>query len=78
MLADAVSALESGQLGGACLDVLPVEDPLKWDQSLMNRLFALPNVVLSPHTAGWSIESYQAISEVLSNKISDFFRNLEG
>jgi D-3-phosphoglycerate dehydrogenase len=78
VLADAVSALESGQLGGACLDVLPVEDPLKWDQSLMNRLFALPNVVLSPHTAGWSIESYQAISEVLSNKISEFLRNLEG
>ncbi|HJN91687.1 MAG TPA: D-2-hydroxyacid dehydrogenase [Dehalococcoidia bacterium] len=44
-----VRALESGHLGGACLDVhhqepLPPEDPM-WD---------FPNVVMTPHTAGAS------------------------
>ncbi len=78
VLEDAVAALESGRLRGACLDVLPVEDPQKWDNILMSRLFALPNVVVSPHIAGWSTESYQSISEVLANKLSDFFCNFQG
>jgi len=72
VLGDVVVALESGQIWGACLDVLPVENPQKWDASLMSRLFALPNVVLSPHTAGWSAESYRAISEVLAEKLAAF------
>lgn len=77
VLEDLLSALESGQLSGACLDVLPVENPLKWDSSLMTRLFDLPNVVLSPHTAGWSSESYKAISELLAGKLTDFFGNIQ-
>jgi D-3-phosphoglycerate dehydrogenase len=73
VLEDVVAALESGHIWGACLDVLPVEDPQKWDSSLMSRLFARPNVVLTPHTAGWSAESYRAISEVLAEKLTDYF-----
>ena len=44
-----VRALESGQLGGAALDVAPGE-PLPAD----HRLFTLPNVAMTPHTAGAS------------------------
>ena len=44
-----VRALESGQLGGAALDVAPGE-PLPPD----HPLFTLPNVAMTPHTAGAS------------------------
>lgn len=44
-----VAALESGHLGGAALDVAPGE-PLPADHAL----FTLPNVAMTPHTAGAS------------------------
>lgn len=44
-----VRALESGRLGGAALDVAPGE-PLPPE----HRLFTLPNVAMTPHTAGAS------------------------
>jgi phosphoglycerate dehydrogenase-like enzyme len=47
--ASLVAALESGQLGGAALDVAPGE-PLPAD----HPLFSLPNVAMTPHTAGAS------------------------
>ena len=47
--ADLVAALEGGQIGGAALDVAPRE-PLPAD----SPLWALPQVVMTPHTAGAS------------------------
>ena len=46
---DLVAALESGQLSGAALDVAPRE-PLPAE----SRLWRLPNVAMTPHTAGAS------------------------
>ena len=46
---DLVDALESGGISGAALDVAPRE-PLPPD----SKLWALPNVVMTPHTAGAS------------------------
>ena len=46
---DLVEALESGAIAGAALDVAPRE-PLPPD----SRLWSLPNVVMTPHTAGAS------------------------
>ncbi len=46
---DLVEALESGGIAGAALDVAPRE-PLPPD----SRLWSLPNVVMTPHTAGAS------------------------
>jgi D-specific alpha-keto acid dehydrogenase len=53
------SALESGRLGGAALDVLEGEDGIFYadcretpiESELLLRLHGLPNVLISPHTA---------------------------
>lgn len=74
VLADLLEALEHQKLQGACLDVLESEKPAQWNQELMARLFSQEKVVLSPHVAGWSVESYRKISEVLADKLlADFF-----
>ncbi|HVT30367.1 MAG TPA: NAD(P)-dependent oxidoreductase, partial [Lacipirellulaceae bacterium] len=46
---DLVSALESGHLGGAGIDVVDPE-PLPPE----NRLWDLPNVIITPHVGGQS------------------------
>ena len=73
--ADLVEGLDSGKVKGACLDVLEYEK--KSLQGLENeslpeaysRLIQFPNVVLTPHVAGWTVESYVKLSSVLAEKI---------
>lgn len=63
-----VNFLESGKLIGFGADVLPVEPPLKSnekDHRMLQKLFDFRNVVLSPHVGGWTIESYERISQIL-------------
>lgn len=69
---DLVEGLESGQLGGACLDVFENEKPHTFtekEKALYNRLNFLENVVLSPHVAGWTRESKRRLAEVLLDQI---------
>lgn len=47
ILDDLAGALESGQIGGAALDVFQIE-PLPADHAL----WGMPNVIITPHTAG--------------------------
>lgn len=70
-----LSALQSGHLSGACLDVLPFEPPQKGPEDFQHtfrQLCALPQVILSPHVAGWTVESKQKIAASLISKISPF------
>ena len=65
-----VGGLKSGKITGAGLDVLEVEkfpalSEMPWYSELMNS----EKVILSPHVAGWSVESYRKISEVLAEKL---------
>ena len=69
---DILRLLQEGKCRGAALDVLEFEkfDKLSTDQkATYEELFALGNVILSPHVAGWSFESYRKINEVLVSKI---------
>lgn len=75
VLADVLAALQSGKLLGACLDVLENEKLSQLNpeqQATFEALCQLPNVVLTPHVAGWSHESYVRINEVLVQKLRDF------
>lgn len=70
--AELVDALESGRVGGACLDVFENEKPATFtdaEHRLYARLHQLDNVVLSPHIAGWTYESKRRLAEVLLEKI---------
>jgi D-3-phosphoglycerate dehydrogenase / 2-oxoglutarate reductase len=65
-----VAALDSGQLGGAALDVVATE-PLAKDSPLLGR----DNVILTPHTAFYSVE---ALEELQTKCASDVARVLSG
>jgi D-3-phosphoglycerate dehydrogenase / 2-oxoglutarate reductase len=54
-----IDALQAKRIGGAALDVFTAQ-PLAADSPLR----ALPNAVLTPHTAGLSRESVRAMSEI--------------
>jgi len=71
-LSTLVKLLNSGKIIGAGLDVLENEKMAKLtpeQEKLMNELFAMNNVIFTPHVAGWTTESYIKISETLGNKI---------
>lgn len=71
-----ISGLKSGKIRGAGLDVFENEkfDTLNEDQKLrLNTLTSLPNVIMTPHVAGWTKASYRKISEVIASKISQLF-----
>jgi D-3-phosphoglycerate dehydrogenase / 2-oxoglutarate reductase len=65
-----IAALDSGQLGGAALDVVTTE-PLPEDSPLLGR----DNVILTPHTAFYSVE---ALDELQSKCANDVARVLSG
>lgn len=73
-LSAVIHLLNNGKIINAALDVLPNEKmkELTEDEFLLyQKLFDMPHVLLTPHVAGWSVESYRKISEVLAEKILD-------
>jgi len=65
-----LNAIRSGRVLGACLDVLEVEKfPALGEQPWFDELKASGKVLLSPHVAGWTFDSYRRISEVMAEKL---------
>ena len=65
-----LKGLESGKINAAGLDVLEVEKfPALAEQEWFKELAESKKVLLSPHIAGWTHESYRKISEVLAQKL---------
>lgn len=67
-----IGALQSGQLRGLALDVLPKE-PLKGyseaEQKELDLLCSFEQVILTPHIAGYSQESPERMARVLLEKL---------
>ncbi len=71
-LADLLYCLDNGQVVAAGLDVLENErfdQLLTPERAVLQALAATGRVVMTPHVAGWSKESYLKINEVLVRKI---------
>ena len=76
---DLVSALKTGKILGAGLDVLEYEkssfESLFSSEmpEALQELLSLDNVILSPHVAGWTIESKEKLAQVIVDKIKAKF-----
>ncbi|MGO1244021.1 MAG: NAD(P)-dependent oxidoreductase [Sphingobacterium sp.] len=65
-----LKAIDQGKILGAAFDVLPVEKfPMLADEVWYQDLIERDNVLLSPHIAGWTFESYYKLSDILAEKI---------
>jgi D-3-phosphoglycerate dehydrogenase len=70
--ADLLLGLNAGKIKGACLDVFENEKTNLYtdkDREFYNELFRRQNIVLSPHVAGWTMESKRRHAEILLNRI---------
>lgn len=65
-----LNAMDTGKIIAAAFDVLPIEKfPTLAEQEWYSNLTTRDNVILSPHVAGWTFESYYKLSDVLADKI---------
>jgi D-3-phosphoglycerate dehydrogenase len=65
------AALRDGRVGGAAIDVYPVE-PTGESEALECPLRGIPNAVLTPHVAGATIEAQANIGVEVARKLAAF------
>ena len=68
-----VVALESGQIGGAAVDVYPEEPRSNGD--FKTKLQGFSNVILTPHVGGSTEEAQRDIADFVPNKIMDYINS---
>ena len=67
-----INALKNGKISGAALDVLENEKPSSFtgeQQEQFNFLVHHPDVIITPHIAGYSREAFQRMADVLLKKL---------
>jgi D-3-phosphoglycerate dehydrogenase len=67
-----LKALEDGLIRAAALDVLEnekLETYTTAEKELLDKLMALPNVIITPHIAGYSIEAFEKMTNILLEKL---------
>ena len=77
---DLVDALKNGKIPGACLDVLEYEkasfENFFSDKNMpeaFRYLIKSDKVLMSPHVAGWTVESKQKLAQTIIDKVSLLF-----
>lgn len=69
-----LNALQAGKVSAAGIDVLENENLPSYSEdewTLLDELTALPQVIVTPHIAGYSHEAYKGMSEVIVKKLKD-------
>lgn len=68
-----VEAVKSGKVKGACLDVLEYEkssfEKLETENEDLQYLLASEKVIVTPHIAGWTIQSKEKLAQVIVDKV---------
>lgn len=77
-----VEAIKSGKVKGACLDVLEYEkssfENLETENEDLQFLLSSEKVIVTPHIAGWTIQSKEKLAQVIVDKIlSQFSGNFQ-
>ena len=80
---DLILALKTGKILGAGLDVLEFEKS-SFESLFSNEipaslsdLLSMDNVILSPHIAGWTLESKEKLAQVIADKIVRKFQQIK-
>lgn len=79
-----VEAIRSGKVKGACLDVLEYEkssfEKLEIENEDLQFLLDSDKVIVTPHIAGWTVQSKEKLAQVIVDKIlaqfSDHFQSI--
>ena len=66
--------LTSGRLAGAAVDVFP-EEPAARGEAFTSELCGIPNVILTPHIGGSTIEAQASISREVAGKLIRFIND---
>lgn len=70
--ADLITGLKNGSVMGACLDVFENEKPHQFTESehqMYDELYQFDNVILTPHVAGWTVQSKERLAQIVLDKI---------
>ena len=70
-LEDLRDAIQAGEIGGAAVDVFPIE-PEKKGERFETPLQNVPNVILTPHIGGSTEEAQENIGDDVSNKLLSY------
>ncbi|MGL4397406.1 MAG: phosphoglycerate dehydrogenase, partial [Hyphomicrobium sp.] len=70
-IAALAAALHSGHIGGAAIDVFPVE-PSSNKERFVSALQSIPNVILTPHIGGSTEEAQENIGDEVARKLIEY------
>jgi D-3-phosphoglycerate dehydrogenase len=73
-IADLAAALRDQHLAGAAVDVFPME-PASNKEKFTSELQGLPNVILTPHIGGSTLEAQESIGNEVSQSFLNFLRS---
>lgn len=68
-----VENLQSGHLAGAAIDVFP-EEPISNSDKFQTPLQNLPNVILTPHIGGSTIEAQENIADFVTSQLISYMQ----